>query len=230
MKVICYTNSKCKDIWEMYVKQFKKNCDLDLIFLSDEQVLNEKTFLYNNFEQFYIQWVNFLKGYSEEYLIYNQEDFILYDKVKYNVINDYLNLLKNNIEYSYIRLIRSGISKENVSKISNTLLEVSYNDINFSMQSCIWRTSDFYKVMENSESPFVFCENILDITSKIFNIKGLVHYNNENKRGDCHFDSNVWPYIATALVKKKWNFKEYNNELTNLLKTYNIDENDRGKF
>ena len=36
-----------------------------------------------------------------------------------------------------------------------------------------------------------------------------------------HFDSLVYPYIATAIVKGKWNFQEY-PELKKLLDSYNI--------
>jgi hypothetical protein len=59
-------------------------------------------------------------------------------------------------------------------------------------------------------------------------IKGLCHYDNEPKRGGNHYDSNVYPYIATALVKGKWIMSEYSNELSKLLTNYNIDQNKRG--
>ena len=41
------------------------------------------------------------------------------------------------------------------------------------------------------------------------------------QRGIYHFDSLVYPYIATAIVKGKWNFQEY-PELKKLLDSYNI--------
>ena len=51
-----------------------------------------------------------------------------------------------------------------------------------------------------------------------------------NFRGGNHYDSNVYPYIATALVRGKWNINEYPNELGNILKNYNIEINKRGIF
>jgi hypothetical protein len=60
------------------------------------------------------------------------------------------------------------------------------------------------------------------------NIKGLCHYNNEPKRGENHYDSDVYPYIATALVKGKWIMSEYSFELGSILEKYNIDINKRG--
>jgi hypothetical protein len=62
------------------------------------------------------------------------------------------------------------------------------------------------------------------------NIKGLCHYNNEPKRGENHYDSDVYPYIATALVKGKWNINEYPSELGGLLSINNIDINNRGIY
>lgn len=48
-------------------------------------------------------------------------------------------------------------------------------------------------------------------------IKGLFHYNQEPKRGDHHYDSSVYPYIATAIVKGQWNLSGYPEELGNIL-------------
>jgi len=43
-----------------------------------------------------------------------------------------------------------------------------------------------------------------------------------------HWDSNIYPYIATAVVKGKWDYKCYFEELEELLKVYNINPNKRG--
>jgi hypothetical protein len=62
------------------------------------------------------------------------------------------------------------------------------------------------------------------------NISGLYYYNEEPKRGGNHYDSSIYPYIATALVKGKWNLSEYKKELGTLLEQYNIDKDLRGVF
>lgn len=51
---------------------------------------------------------------------------------------------------------------------------------------------------------------------------------NGPKRGRLHFDSLIFPYVATALNKRKWNMSEYPDELGRLLKEYNIDPSVRG--
>ena len=98
------------------------------------------------------------------------------------------------------------------------------------MQTSIWRTSDYIKLMESvRDNKWLENENYNRIMIEL-NMKGLYHYDNENKRGGNHYDSNVYPYIATALVRGKWNINEYPNELGNILKNYNIEINKRGIF
>jgi len=57
----------------------------------------------------------------------------------------------------------------------------------------------------------------------------VYYYNGEPKRGG-HHDSSIYPYIATAVVKGKWNLSEYKNELLPLLNEHNIVIENRGIF
>ena len=45
-----------------------------------------------------------------------------------------------------------------------------------------------------------------------------------------HFDNEVYPYIATAIGKGKWNLGEYGYELEPLLQKLNINPSLRGWF
>ena len=48
--------------------------------------------------------------------------------------------------------------------------------------------------------------------------------NKDKKRGKFHYDSSVYPYICTAVIKGKWNFKEDKKELFEIFynKKFNI--------
>ena len=59
-------------------------------------------------------------------------------------------------------------------------------------------------------------------------MRGLYSYHGEPKRGIYHHDSIVFPHIATAIIKGKWNLSEYPTELTPLLEKYNINPEVRG--
>jgi hypothetical protein len=229
---IVYTNSNCKDAWDMFIQQNKKHTKIDLCFISDlnnfKSIDDKKIFLYENADDYWSVWVMALKKFNVNNFIYLQEDFILYDNVNDDKI-EYLTELLNNSEYSFIRLIKSG--NLNNKKISDNLYEIeSTNDNIFSMQPTIWKTKDYIKIMEGVKDPKWLENKNYNNFMVQNNIKGLYYYNNEPKRGGSHYDSEIYPYIATALVKGKWNLSEYKKELGTLLEQYNIDKDLRGVF
>jgi hypothetical protein len=229
---IAYTNSNCSDLWEVFQKQTIKHSKLPLYFISDKEPPNigiSGLNIYNNKEPYYKVWIDSLNKFNTDYFIYLQEDFFLYKDVNESKLNEYLEFLKTNNEYSFIRLIKSG--NLNNKKITDTLYEVeSTNSDIFSMQSTIWKTDDYIKLLDKvKDNKWLENENYGKSCIEL-NIKGLYHYDNEPKRGIAHYDSNVYPYIATALVRGKWNLKEYKNELGFILNENKINSNERGIF
>lgn len=227
---VAYTNSNCSDLWNIFQKQTKKHSNLPLYMISDKEVTNinlSGLFIYNNEDPYYKVWIDALTNFNSEYFIYLQEDFFLYQNVDENKLNEYLYFLKNNPEYSFVRLLKSGNLGQ--TKISDTLYEIeSTNPFVFAMQATIWKTSDYIKLMDHVKSN-IWLENEKYPKSMIdMGMKGVYHYDNEPKRGFNHYDSNVYPYIATALVKGKWITSEYSNELIPILNENNIDVNKRG--
>lgn len=228
MVQVVYTNSNCSDLWEMFIKQNQKHSNLPLFFITDKLIPNfpeDSQYVYNEEDNYSDVWISVLKKINTEFFIYLQEDFILYDDVKIDKVNEYTEILKNS-DYSFVRLIKSG---EVNQKVTGTLYEISSNNpFIFAMQTTIWKTNNYINILEN-----VHEEKWLE-TDKYYkymfsnNIKGLCHYDNEPKRGANHYDSDIYPYIATALVKGKWVMSEYYNELTKLLKEYNINQDNRG--
>lgn len=229
---VLYTNSNCKDVWDMFLKQNKKHYDSEIYVITDtdkfEGVDDSKIFKYNNDEKYWDVWVRALKKFNLKNFIYLQEDFILYKNVNDIKIKDITNFL-NNSTYSFIRLIKSGNLKDKM--IDDSLFEIeSDNSDIFSMQPTIWKTEDYIKIMSGvKEEKWLENENYRQFM--IDNgIKGLYYFKDEPKRGLNHHDSSIYPYIATALVRGKWNISEYNNELNPLLEEYNINVNTRGVF
>ena len=92
----------------------------------------------------------------------------------------------------------------------------------FSTQATLWRKKSLFKLLTNAYEKYKY-DNIwesevrLNELAQNLNLKGAFLYNNGNKRGKNHWDSNNFPYIATAIVKGKWNFQEYKNELMEIL-------------
>lgn len=226
---VVYTNSNCADVFIPFYYQNKKHCKLPLYVISDYDVNVEVDDFhkYSNDEPYYKVWVDALTKFDVEYFIYLQEDFFLYDDVKEDILETYRKQLADS-DYSFVRLLKSG--KLGTKKIFDNLYEIeSSNENIFSMQATIWKTSDYIKLMNTAASKG-WLETDADYPNTMIqlNMKGMYHYDNELKIGSNHHDSNVYPYIATAVVKGKWNMKEYGFELGKILLKHNIDMNIRG--
>lgn len=230
---VLYTNSKCKDIWQMFYDQNLKYYEGDLYVITDSNEFldlpQEKIYQYSQNEPYYKAWINGLKKFNLNTFIYLQEDFILYDYVKIDILLKYYNVLIKNDKYSFIRLIKSGYNLSG-NEIDNNLFEIGWNSFPlYSMQPSIWKTNAFLRLYEETKQEKWFECDEYEKACKQLNIYGLYHYNNENQRGG-HFDSSVYPYIATAVIKGKWNISEYEKELKSLFLKYNIDANLRGFY
>lgn len=227
---VAYTNTNCSDLWDVFQNQTKKHSNIPLYMISDKEVNNinlSGIFIYNNEDPYYKVWIDALSKFNSDYFIYLQEDFFLYDDVNHKKINEYVNFLKNNSEYSFVRLIKSG--QLGNTKISDTLYEIEpSNPFIFAMQATIWSTKDYIKLMENVKENKWLETSEYSHTMNRIGMKGVYHYDNEPKRGGNHFDTNVYPYIATALVKGKWIMSEYYKELSPILIENKINKNKRG--
>lgn len=232
MVQVAYSNSNCIDLWDTFQKQIYKNTTIDLCMICDVLPTDlglSKYTTYDNADPYYKVWVDALNSFGDDYFIYLQEDFFLYDKVNEEKLNEYLQFLKDNPEYSFVRLIKSG--NLGGAMVHKNLYEIeSSNQHVFAMQATIWRTSDYIKLMEEVKDPKWFeNDKYRDAMIKL-NMKGVYHYDNEPKRGLNHYDSNVYPYVATALVRGQWNLGEYPNELRPILDENNIEINKRGIY
>ena len=227
---VAYTNSNCEDKWPMFMWQNRKHNTFPLHFISDKAPsVNQydDIYIYKNEDPHWMVWKNALKMFNLDYFIFLMEDFILYDDVKEEKIEEYISFLKNNPEYSFVRLLKGTTFKE--KKLSETLYELeSSNKYVFAMQPTIWRTSDYVRIMDEVRATDWFETPIYRRKIMRMGIKGAYHYDGERKAGKYHYDSNVYPYIATATVNGKWNVSEYAPQLLPLMKLYNIDGNKRG--
>jgi hypothetical protein len=219
IKNIVYSNSDYFDVLEIFLDEQKKyniNVD-DIIIFSDKQYLNYNCIIYDNNQSYAERLIYCLSNIKDEIILYQHEDMFLYSHPNINKLNNYLNFLQEN-KYSFIRLCRTGSCILNKTSI-NSLFEIdkSSNDF-FAVQPTLWKVKDFIKFLSNSKDSSIWELELK--SSKIAhasNIDGLMHFNNEPPRGG-HFDSYVWPYIATAIVKGKWNFIQYSNELNKISK------------
>lgn len=156
---------------------------------------------------------------DNEVLLFMHEDMILYNKPLLETMNKYINYVNKGIVDS-VKLIYVSDGMEKVSEIDNTLIDSKYSK--FSIQPTLIKTKTLVGLI-NSTPPL----NIWDFERNVTSVGKhyMVKLGQEIKRGIFHYDSIIFPYIATAIVKGRWNLSEYNNELGTLMKKYDIKKN-----
>ena len=240
--IVVNTTSKNSDVWKMFYSQIKKHFPQHVEIYTFSDVPSTEfvgqTFLYDKNLKFRSQFLSCIKKVSERYCIFISEDYILYEDVDVESLEYLRNVLTKNSDLSFIRLFKGISPQENLYQNSSDLFELSNTDPYFYSQSAtLWRTRDLEKIFEKGpdmhiagEGPNDHFELGAQETCKELNLKGLYYYNNEPKRGIYHYDCSIFPHIATALVKGKWNLSEYYKELMPILIEYQINSSDRGIY
>jgi hypothetical protein len=168
-----------------------------------------------------------LSKIETEYLIYSQEDYILYDFVNEDLLSKYIDVLDNNKNIMFIRLINSGLSGEETIQDEDFFVIDNNDEYFFSTQITIWRKEVLMNMFKLSKTKLISEETRNSPFLKSLGGLGLCTKLKGEKVGG-HFNSIVYPYTAVAILRGKWNFTEYGNVLEDLLKKYNIDKNKRG--
>jgi hypothetical protein len=249
LSVVINTHSSSSDLWPIFFGQLEKHFlepSMEQGFIGTSYVFTDnslglstryKAVLYNKDDCFRVQYLESLKEVKEDFILYLNEDYILYDAVNLSKISNYLKILEENQDLSFIRFTRGpNITPK---KLSNDLFYLSHDQPFFYSQTAgIWRKKTLEKIHELGPNLHIGQKGVLgghfeveaNEVCKNLNLQGVVAYNKEPLRGDCHYDSHVFPYTASAVVKGKWNLKEYYKELVPLILKYKINPCERGIF
>ena len=230
--IILYTHTDYKDIWpiifgqnDKYLSSYNKiifvNKNDKCIDSNYKQIIYDDKLAYTDRIKFCLQQIN------NQPILFFHEDMPLYEKPNDKIIEEFTQLVENE-KADFIKLIKTDI-KFISSSLHINLINAASNNL-FSIQPTITTAQKMLKLFEEVPNTNIwnFEEIVSDICIK-HNYKCFMSsFENETKRGSAHFNSTVFPYIATAIVKGKWNFLEYRSELDLLLSEYNIDKNKRG--
>jgi hypothetical protein len=234
LALVTWTNTEYSDIWPLYFGRLHDNYKFksSYIFLNERSndIPNGHTQLINNEnEPYYKRFTDCLNMVKEDYILYMQEDHIFYDKVNSRKVNQLCNFLSKS-DYSFIRLIKSGEMRG--SEIKENLFEIpDLSPYLFSQQSAIWKKDDLCELM-NFYKPNTYRDVELygSMAMQSLGHGGCYYHTPSLKRGSMHYDSEIFPYVATAVCKGKWNTNQYPNILTEALEEYSIDVNLRGIY
>ena len=223
--LIVYTHTDMKDVWPMFFGQLKKYIGDTKIYVAvnkEDELLSEyNQIIYDDSKLYTQRWVEILELIEEETFMFMHEDMILFDKVDFQSLEKYIGYVKDNLAES-IKLILAG-DKFDEWSVDKTLVTNQY--AKFSIQPTITQKKIFQQLVENLPPLNIWqFEDAIVSSGRDF----MVKVGTEKKRGIYHYDSPIFPYIATAINKGKWNMSEYSNELNELFSEYGVMPFDRG--
>lgn len=238
LALVIDSTSKYSDVWIPYfgeLKRFfpneiKKYLCTDVVNV-DLDVENMTPLFYNNNDSYRNQFLGCLKQVEEKYIIYNSEDYILYNVVDIDEIQVLVDVLENDSNYDFIKFIRGPerTTKYSIDYSNLQIIDKFYNF--FAQQASLWKTQSLINVFENSvsENGRMEQEPMGSEVCRRIGIGGLQYCTGfEIKRGGQHWDSTIFPCIATAVCRGIWNTGEYDDKLESLFEKYNINPEERG--
>lgn len=190
---------------------------------------NWKKLLYNEKDTYNERVRSCLDKIDNDYCIFHHEDMPLYSKPDLQFLEDTKNLMhEKNVDYT--KLIKGGEDRDVCFENHKGLFVIPEDSTYlFANQPSIWNLKRLKEVYSHCYVSHIReFEPRAQVICRLLKIKGLYCYNGEKKRGLYHWDSSVYPYIATAIVKGKWNYNNYKKEMGVLLNEYGIDKNIRG--
>jgi hypothetical protein len=160
---------------------------------------------------------------DEEVILFCHEDMFLYENPNFDILNEYIDLIKDE-NCGLIKLIRAfeDLEKSNLHEKlfknpDEQLFSIQPSLIKVKTLKYIYKTVPGKSIWEfEANTTKEYLKNLISLCS--------FDFNKDEKRGKFHYDSSVYPYICTAVIKGKWNFKEYKKELYEIFynKKFNI--------
>lgn len=232
LALFVYTNSDYHDVLIPCLKRIRKYFPTERVYVASNKsdniiIENSCIFIeYNNDLIYSDRLYHSLNKIHEEYIVYLHEDMILYDNPNLEEIIKTKEIMETK-GIDFVRFcINDGTQDHEIFVDSN--LRSYIGEYYFSVQPTVWKTESLKQFMKKE------AKGIWDL--ELFSQKscreGFVGYTystlKEKKRGLGHKDSLIFPYMATAVTKGKWNTAEYREEILNMFKEYNLDTKVRG--
>lgn len=236
---ILYSHSDYSDIWSMYFGQTTKYLNdfcQNVVFTDKHSDLIPKDYIqiiYDDTKSYPERLIECFNQIKSEYetCMFSHEDMFLYSEPDLEKLAKYIDLV-NNKKYHFIRLIKGGDHIAHDSVYDETLFEIDIkSNWIFSIQPSVWDIQAYMKLLKPHTRDNIWeLEEKSQRTCKKMDIQGAYSFGQGAKRGMHHWDNSIYPYIATAIVKGKWNTLEYSDELKTLAETYNVSFSERGEF
>ena len=223
--ILVYTHTDVSDLWPMFFGEFQKYMSDSKVYVAvnklDDRLSAYNQINYDDTKLYTERLKEILLQIKEEVIIFLHEDMILIG----DPMSDYLQKYTEYILTDRVKSIKLISVNGNFNHFDSDITLINNKDTKFSIQPTIIKTKTFLDLL-SKVGPL----NIWEFEEKVPIEEGhyMVRLGNEKRRGIYHNDSYVFPYIATAINKGKWNYNEYEKELNTLFNIYNINPFDRG--
>jgi hypothetical protein len=221
-------------VWPLTIAQTKKYLNGSKIYifvnkLSAEFPASWVQIVYDDTLRYQERFSSCLMQVEEEVVLFNHEDMVLYDAPDYTELERLSGIVENG-GIDILKLFR-GEASNNMA--TNRIYHNIYENVNglyFAIQPSLCKKSKLLKVYQCTPGDTLWeFETNAGTVTRYQKIKSCMYYKgNEPKRGLYHWDSEIYPYVATSVVKGKWNMSEYGSILGPLLEENGIDLSIRG--
>lgn len=235
---LTYTHTDCADVWPAYFGEMARfgHFGMTHILCVNQQHAEIPTpvqpLLYDDSRPYPERLLSCLERLTAfDYVFFDHEDMFLFAEPDYSELTRYYDYLKCG-ELDHIRLIKGGDCRfEPVPTIPSLFRLDLRSKWIFSIQPSFWKRTVLMEVLKKNLTVNLW---ELEVKSqkavKKLKLKAGFSYRQGAQRGIHHFDNDVYPYIATAIGKGKWNLGEYPVELGAALNRYHINPALRGSF
>ena len=135
--IVIDTNSNYSDVWapcfgrlEKYAKGIKKYAFTDTTTGAIEIPQDIESIIYDNTESYRNQFLSCIRQVKEKYIIYTSEDYILFNSVNQEEIEQ-ISVLLDNTDYSFCKFIKGP---EKTIHYKDNLYIIDQQDQNFFAQ------------------------------------------------------------------------------------------------
>jgi len=231
---IFYSHYDYSDIWPLMIGQSRKYLKNEKKYLITNKIGGHKldgweVILYDGGWPYQERVHRSIEKIKEEIAIFHHEDMFLRAAPNFNTINRLTNKVRDG-QIDLIKLCKASYNTSPTIEFGDNLF-INQKNLSFAIQPTIVKIkllSKIYKATKGS-SIWEFERNSNNYVNYMDLISCYYYEGTEKKRGAFHWDSKPYPYMATAVVKGKWDYMCYARELKKLLLEYDIDPNIRGK-
>lgn len=223
LTIFTYTHSNARNLHAPYFGRLSQHFPHETGLILCDIPVDHPTFrchMYENWQPFWQQMVDGLNKVETEFVLYMQEDYILYEAVNTAYIERCVEKMQENWHIGFWRLIWSGMPEEDFRYYGlSPAIVPKMSDYYYSTQATIWRTSMLKEMFSLSAVNCITDELRNSQHLRSICATGYCCANFKRKVGG-HIETEDFPYIATAKVKGRWNTEEYRMELEQLWQEY----------